>query len=164
MFLSYFQSSWPLNRKYVPLPRDTNQWPTVDVFIPTFNEPLDIVRCSVLAAQSIDWPSNKIKIHILDDGARPTFREFALQAGVNYISRNNNMFAKAGNLNFGLNQTNGEYVAIFDSDHIPSRSFLQMTMGWFFKDPETSYYSNTPSFLLTRSNRKKSWCSWLCTK
>ncbi|SMC54673.1 UDP-forming cellulose synthase catalytic subunit [Polynucleobacter kasalickyi] len=136
MFLSYFQSAWPLNRKYVPLPKDTNLWPTMDVFIPTFNEPLDIVRCSVLAAQSIDWPSHKIKVHILDDGGRPTFKEFARQAGVNYIARLDHRHAKAGNLNHALNQTNGEYVTIFDCDHIPSRSFLQMTMGWFFKDPK----------------------------
>ena len=31
-------------------------------------------------------------------------------------------------------KTNGEYIAIFDCDHIPTRSFLQITMGWFIKD------------------------------
>jgi cellulose synthase (UDP-forming) len=35
----------------VPLPDDMSQWPTVDVYIPTYNEPLDVVRDTVLAAQ-----------------------------------------------------------------------------------------------------------------
>ncbi len=28
----------------------------------------------------------------------------------------------------------GEFVSIFDCDHVPTRSFLQMTMGWFLKE------------------------------
>ncbi|MBC8422674.1 glycosyltransferase, partial [bacterium] len=27
-------------------------------------------------------------------------------------------------------------VAIFDCDHVPTRSYLQMMMGWFFRDPK----------------------------
>ncbi|MGQ4565618.1 glycosyltransferase family 2 protein, partial [Acinetobacter baumannii] len=42
--------------------------------------------------------------------------------------------AKAGNINNALKQATGEFVAIFDCDHVPTRSFLQLTMGWFFKD------------------------------
>ena len=31
---------------------------------------------------------------------------------------------------------NSPYVAIFDCDHVPTRSFLQMTMGWLLRDPK----------------------------
>ncbi|MDI8106937.1 hypothetical protein MJN85_29860 [Salmonella enterica subsp. enterica serovar Anatum] len=27
-------------------------------------------------------------------------------------------------------------MAIFDCDHVPTRSFLQMTMGWFLKEKQ----------------------------
>ncbi len=47
LVLGYFQVLWPLNRKPVPLPADQRDWPTVDVFIPTYNEPLAVVRTTV---------------------------------------------------------------------------------------------------------------------
>ena len=52
-----------------------------------------------------------------------------------YICRTDNRHAKAGNLNHALAQTDGELVAIFDCDHIPTRSFLKTAGGWFQRDP-----------------------------
>ena len=83
MILGYVQSAWPLQRKPVPLPSDTSLWPTVDIYIPTYNEPLKVVKPTVFAACGIDWPQDKINIYILDDGRRAEFREFAATAGVN---------------------------------------------------------------------------------
>lgn len=136
LLLGYVQTAWPLERKPIPLPEDSSTWPTVDVFIPTYNEALSVVRSTVLAAQSIDWPQDKIKIHVLDDGRRPEFREFCQQVGVAHVTRDNNRHAKAGNINAALKNTTAEFVAIFDCDHIPTRSFLQIAMGWFGHDPK----------------------------
>ncbi len=134
LLLGFIQTAWPLNRKPLPLPRDPNEWPTVDVFIPSYNEPLSVVRPTVYAAKGIDWPTDKMSIYILDDGRRPEFAEFAKQAGVEYMIRPDNKHAKAGNINHALKQTHADYVAIFDCDHIPTRSFLQVVMGWFLAD------------------------------
>ncbi|MFC5076575.1 Cellulose synthase catalytic subunit [UDP-forming] [Vibrio thalassae] len=134
LLLSYFQTIWPLNRSPEPLPADTNKWPSIDLFIPTYNEELEVVRATVLAATAIDWPKDKVNIYILDDGKRDDFQAFAEQAGVGYIRRPTNEHAKAGNLNYALKQTHGDYVAIFDCDHIPTRAFFQVTMGAFLKD------------------------------
>ncbi|MGV2988568.1 UDP-forming cellulose synthase catalytic subunit [Vibrio sp. E150_011] len=134
LLLSYFQSIWPLNRKPVLLPESVKKWPSIDLYIPTFNEELEVVRATVLAASTIDWPKNKLNIYILDDGKRDDFQAFAEQVGVGYIRRPTNEHAKAGNLNYALKHTNGEYVAIFDCDHIPTRVFFQVTIGAFLKD------------------------------
>jgi cellulose synthase (UDP-forming) len=123
-----------LPRKPAPLPPATTHWPTVDVFIPTYNEPLTVVRATVLAARALDWPEGKLKVFLLDDGKRDAFRAFAAQAGVGYIVRPDNRHAKAGNLNYALARTKGELVAIFDCDHVPVRSFLQLCCGWFLRD------------------------------
>lgn len=136
LLCSYFQTLWPLHRRPVPLPADTSTWPTVDVFIPTFNEPLDVVRQSVLAATLLDWPADKLRVYLLDDGRRDEFRQFCEQAGVDYLTRPDNTHAKAGNLNAALARTSGEYVAVFDCDHVTTRSFLAICMGWFLKDPK----------------------------
>lgn len=136
LVISYFQTMWPLNRKPVPLPADTRLWPTVDVFIPTYNESLDVVKSTVMAALAMDWPEDKLNVYILDDGRRPEFRKFAEDIGCGYITRPDNKGAKAGNINHALKLTDGEFVAIFDSDHVPTRAFLQLTMGWMFRDPK----------------------------
>jgi cellulose synthase (UDP-forming) len=136
MVLGYFQNIQPLRRKPVALPEDRALWPTVDVFIPRYNESLQVVKPTVLAALSLDWPADKLNVYILDDGKRLEFREFAASCGAQYIIRANNAHAKAGNLNYALGITKGEFVAIFDCDHIPVRTFLTTTMGWFAHDPK----------------------------
>lgn len=136
LIFGFIQTAWPLKRKPMPLELNLNDWPTVDVFIPSYNEPLSVVRPTVYAAKGLDWPLEKITVYILDDGHRPAFEEFAKQAGVEYISRPDNSHAKAGNINYALKHTHGQYIAIFDCDHIPTRSFLQTNMGWFSRDPK----------------------------
>jgi cellulose synthase (UDP-forming) len=134
LLLGYFQTLRPLTRPPLPLEGDPADWPTVDVLIPTYNEPLHVVKGTVLAAAAIDYPAEKMRVLLLDDGRRDEFREFAAQAGVEYMTRDNNAHAKAGNINHALGQLNGEFVAIFDCDHIPARSFLKTTLGWFLCD------------------------------
>lgn len=134
LVLGYFQVVWPLNRQPVPLPKEMAQWPTVDIFIPTYNEDLSVVKNTVYASLGIDWPKDKLSIWILDDGGREEFRQFAQTVGVQYIARTTHEHAKAGNINNALKYAKGEFVSIFDCDHVPTRSFLQMTMGWFLKE------------------------------
>ena len=134
LVLGYLQTAWPLKRPVAAMPADVSSFPTVDIYIPTYNEPLSVVKPTVLAAKGMDWPKDKLRIYILDDGRRPAFRAFAEEAGVEYMIRDNNRHAKAGNLNSALKQTNGQYIAIFDCDHLPTRSFLRESMGWFERD------------------------------
>ena len=134
LVLGFFQVLWPLGRKPVPLSADRSGWPSIDVFIPTYNESLQIVRPTVLAALEMDWPEDKINIFVLDDGRREEFRIFCDEVGVTHVTRANNLHAKAGNINAALKNVSGEFVAIFDCDHVPTRSFLQIAMGWFAAD------------------------------
>ncbi len=136
LLFGYIQTAWPLNRQPKPLPEDPDSWPTVDIYIPTYNEPLSVVSPAVLAAKGMDWPRDKLRIYVLDDGNRETFQQFAAEVGVGYLTRMEHRFAKAGNINHALGLTSGEYIAIFDCDHIPTRSFLQTTMGEFLADPK----------------------------
>lgn len=134
LVLGYFQTIWPLNRQPAPMPEDVESWPTIDIMVPTYNEDMSVVKPTIYAALGIDWPKEKLNIWLLDDGGREEFREFAETVGVKYIARTTHEHAKAGNINNALKQATGEFVAIFDCDHVPTRSFLQLTLGWFFKD------------------------------
>jgi cellulose synthase (UDP-forming) len=134
LFLGYVQTLWPLRRTPVPLPDDPEQWPAIDLLIPTYNEPLNVVKFTALAAMNIDWPADKLNVYILDDGKRDEFRKFAEDAGIGYMTRDDNQHAKAGNINRALERLEAPFVAIFDCDHIPTRSFMQVTLGWFLRD------------------------------
>jgi len=136
LFLGYFQTVWPLRRAPVALPENTDEWPDIDVLIPTYNEPLDVVRYTALGALNIDWPADKLHVYILDDGRRKEFERFAFEAGIGYKTRPDNAHAKAGNINHALKTLTSPLVAIFDCDHVPTRSFLQVTVGWFLRDPK----------------------------
>lgn len=151
MVLAYFQVCWVLDRKPYPLPEDESLWPSVDIMIPSYNEPLDVVKPCLLAAIDLDWPKDKLNVHMLDDGSRPEFEQYCKEIGVNYIIRKEHKHAKAGNINHALTVTNGELIAIFDCDHIPTRKFLKHTVGWLVKDPKIAlvqtphhFYSDDP--------------------
>ncbi|WP_158780688.1 UDP-forming cellulose synthase catalytic subunit [Pantoea sp. BAV 3049] len=149
LILGYLQTSWPLKRTIEPMPEDLNLWPTVDIYVPSYNESLDVVRDTVLAAQCIDYPRDKIKIYLLDDGKRSEFAVFAADVGVGYITRDDNRHAKAGNLNHAMRITKGELITVFDCDHVATRAFLQATVAPFLKDPklallQTPHYFYSP--------------------
>jgi cellulose synthase (UDP-forming) len=134
LFLGHIQTIRPLRRPPIPLPDDAGEWPDVDVLIPTYNEPLAVVRSTAFAALNMDYPAEKLHVHLLDDGRREEFRSFAEQLGIGYVMRSDNRHAKAGNINRALERLTAPLVAIFDCDHVPTRSFLQVTAGWFLKD------------------------------
>lgn len=136
MVLGYFQVCWVLDRKPFPMPADETLWPHVDIFIPTYNESLDVVKPTVFAALNLQWPEEKLHVYILDDGSRPLFEKFAQEVGAGYIKRKEHNHAKAGNINHAMTVTSGEFVTIFDCDHVPSSDFLVKTMGWLIKDPK----------------------------
>jgi cellulose synthase (UDP-forming) len=113
------------------LPPD--ELPSVDVYIPTYDEPMEVLEKTITGALCLDYPN--FKIWVLDDGRRTWVKDFCEAKGVGYLTRPNNAHAKAGNINHALTKTNADFVAIFDADFIPQRSFLIRTVG-FFSDPK----------------------------
>jgi cellulose synthase (UDP-forming) len=148
LVLGFVQTAWPLERKPVLMPPDQTSWPTVDIFIPTYNEALAVVKPTVFAALALDWPADKLRIYVLDDGRRPEFGAFCASVGVTHLTRADNRHAKAGNINAALPNTSGELIAIFDCDHIPTRSFLQISVGWFVKNKKISMLQ-TPHYFFS---------------
>jgi cellulose synthase (UDP-forming) len=143
LFLAYFQTLRQSDRTPIPLTQP-EQWLTVDIYIPTYNEAVDIVRKTVLGALAIDYPRDKVNVYVLDDGRAEKFRDrraalgrMCAELGCTLLTRDNNDHAKAGNINTALTKTTGDLVLILDCDHIPARSFLQETVG-FFTNPKVA--------------------------
>lgn len=138
----YSLTMWDARRRPAPPPAPTGR--TVDVFITTYNEPLEMVLKTAIAARDIDYPH---QTWILDDGQRPEFERGAAAIGVGYLTRGpewegRQRFAKAGNVNNALFKTTGEFVAILDADQVPERRFLDRVLGYF--EDETVAFVQTP--------------------
>jgi cellulose synthase (UDP-forming) len=106
--------------------------PSVDILIPTYNEPAFILKRTIIGCQAIEYPHKKI--YLLDDTKRPEIKQLAESLNCRYIARPDNYYAKAGNLNYTIPQTKGELIAIFDADFIPTKNFLNRTIGFFQND------------------------------
>lgn len=117
--------------------------PWVDVFIPTYSEPKDMLRRSIAACQGMDY--EKKRVYILDDGRRPEIAELAREMGCEYIIRPDNKHAKAGNVNHALQKTNGDFIAMFDADCVPQENFLKRIVG-FFQEQDTGLVISSQSY------------------
>ncbi|HEX7288401.1 MAG TPA: glycosyltransferase family 2 protein, partial [Candidatus Angelobacter sp.] len=143
--LSFFESAlfyftaWSPTRYSKPKPLSGR---TVDVFIPTYNEPVDLLRETVLCAVNMRYPH---KTFVLDDGQRPEVRKLAEEFGCGYITREDRQHAKAGNLNNALRQTSGEFIVTLDADHVASPELIDETLG-FFADENVAVVQGTQDF------------------
>lgn len=109
-----------------------SHYPSVDIFIPTYNEPLDVLEKTIIGALQMDWPNKTV--WILDDGRREWLQEYCAKHNVSYLIRPDNKHAKAGNMNHALEHSQGEFICVFDADFVPFPSFIRRTIG-FFEDP-----------------------------
>ncbi|WAJ28799.1 UDP-forming cellulose synthase catalytic subunit [Antarcticirhabdus aurantiaca] len=147
------------------LPADLRP-PTVDVFIPSYNEPPKLLANTIASALAMNYPADRFTVWLLDDGSTDQKRtsEDAAAAmvaearhaelkrlcedmGARYLTRARNEHAKAGNLNNGMLHSTGELIAVFDADHAPAHDFLAETVGYFEDDPRL-FLVQTPHFFL----------------
>lgn len=115
---------------------------SVDIFVPSVNEPEDMVRRTLLAAMNMDYPH---QVWLLDDGNREQMRALAREIGCRYIARPANIDAKAGNLNNALKFSHADFVAVFDADHAPAKGFLTETLG-YFADEQVAFVQTPQDF------------------
>lgn len=138
MFLYFFQI-WELVE---PEPVPPLEGRTIDVFIPTYNEDPELLRGTISAAVALDYPH---ETYVLDDGNRAPVEELAAELGAIYINRPSNLHAKAGNLNHAMEITDGEFVVIFDADHVSRQDFITRLLG-YFEDDQLGFVQTPHSF------------------
>ncbi|OWY27075.1 UDP-forming cellulose synthase catalytic subunit [Herbaspirillum robiniae] len=164
--LSFFVNVYPLKREPLPLDTTPGKLPTVDVLIPTYNEPTELLEVTLRAALDMRYPASHLRVYLLDDGgtvqkrtqASPAkaaeaqqrhvdLQELAARHGGHYLTREFNRNAKAGNVNEALAHCQGDLVLILDADHVPTVDFLEKTVG-FFQQDEKLYLVQTPHFFI----------------
>ena len=120
--------------------------PTIDVFITVYGEPLDIILVTLRAARDMKVEH---RVWVLDDGDSDEVRDAAAAEGVGYLRRAEHPHAKAGNINAALGRTDGEFIVIFDADHVPSPDFLVRALP-HMQDPGVAFVQTPQAFPTAR--------------
>ena len=131
-----------------PVPDFASSDETVDIFITVAGEPAGIVERTLHGALGIRHP--RASVWILDDGQSPEIEAMARRHGAGYLTRPDRRGAKAGNVNEAMKRTTGDFIVIFDADHVPAPEFLERTMGAF--DGERISFVQTPQYYANRTN------------
>lgn len=164
-FLNAFIAADPVVRDLPPQVQ-ANDLPTVDILVPSYNEPVEMLSITLSAAKNMIYPSKLRRVVLCDDGGtdqrcnaadpvlataakdrRQQLQQLCRDLGVIYSTRERNEHAKAGNMSAALARLDGELVVVFDADHVPSRDFLARTVGYFAQDPKL-FLVQTPHFFI----------------
>src|SRR5205807_4933370 len=128
---------------------------------PTYNEDPAILRATLEACQRMEYPH---RTYLCDDGgtearcndpnpekSKPSrerqklLQDICAELGCTYMTRPDNRHAKAGNLNYAFEQTDGEFIIIFDADHVPEPHFISRLVG-YFTDEQLGFVQTPPAF------------------
>jgi len=116
--------------------------PDIDVFITAYGEAPALVRTTVRAARDMRLPH---RTWLLDDGGSDDLERVCAEEGVRYLRRAGREHAKAGNVNAALARTAGEFVVIFDADHVPEPNFLLEVLPHFV-DTDVAFVQSPQSY------------------
>ena len=147
---------WTCANERVREPRPPSRRVAVDVFVPVYKEPTDIVDLTVAAAAGLRGA--EVRVWVLDDGNDDAMRDLAARYGVGYIRREEHTGAKAGNINHALGLTDAPFIAVFDSDHVADPTFLEATLG-YMDDPKVAFVQ-TPQYYANGDSSRIAAASW----
>jgi cellulose synthase (UDP-forming) len=147
---------WTCANERVREKRAPSQRVAVDVFIPVYKEPPEIVDLTVAAA--VGLRSAEVRVWVLDDGNDDAMRDLAARYEVGYIRRPQHTGAKAGNINHALPLTSAPFIAVFDSDHVADPGFLEATLG-HMEDPGIAFVQ-TPQYYANADDNRIAAASW----
>ncbi|HEY2259345.1 MAG TPA: glycosyltransferase family 2 protein [Solirubrobacteraceae bacterium] len=134
---------WTCAFERIREPKAPTQPLAVDVLIPRYDEPLEVVELTVAAAAGLR--GHDVRVWLLDDGDSDEMQRLAEAQGVGYIRRPVHDHAKAGNVNHALELTDAPWVAVIDCDHVVSPDFLEATLGHLEEDPKLAFVQ-TPQY------------------
>lgn len=138
-------------RNKVADPPALDYWPAVSVHLPLFNE--ERVAGRLLdACCKLDYPHDKLEIIAIDDssdGTTKIAKEFESKNPglVKVLHREDRSGFKAGALQYALENSKGEFIALFDADYVPPRNFLRKMIPYLYVDDKVAFVQSRWSYL-----------------
>lgn len=127
-------------------PTDLDNFPTVTIQLPIFNE-LHVVERLIDACVHLEYPPEKLQIQVLDDSTDFTSQlidrriDYWRQRGksIEVLRRTDRIGYKGGALAAAIDEAKGEFIAIFDADFKPPSDFLLRTVPHLYHNPRVGF-------------------------
>lgn len=123
---------------------------SLDVFLPVVDEPFFIFEETLKAATAIEYIPKTV--YVLDDGGRTDTELLAKQYGAQYLRRDFYNHRKAGNLNFGLTNSTGDFVLVLDADQVVWPKVARDLLGYFGDDLKLAMLTTRQKFQVPPSD------------
>ena len=124
-----------------------NIFPDIDVLITTINEERSLLEKTIKSCKEMKYDDkSKIHIYLCDDGRRNDIQELAKEYKIEYITRDDNKDAKAGNLNNALKYLKSKYILTLDADMCPQPNFLIETIKFFSSNEKIGFVQTPQAF------------------
>lgn len=137
-FALFLHDAWLTNPPFVKPPGNFS----VDILIPSYDEPIEIVEPTIYAAT---LARGKKTVYFLDDGRRAWGAQLCKKYGAQYVVRGDNRNAKAGNINAALHLLTSDLVLVLDADHVCDPAILERMTG-YFDDPQLGVLQTAHDF------------------
>ncbi len=119
-------------------PLKADEWPKVTVQLPIYNE-YYVAERLIDAVMAVRYPRDRFEVQVLDDSSDETVDLIAKKVAewqedggnIHHVRREDRKGFKAGALAYGLERAEGEFIAVFDADFLPSPDFLERTVPLF---------------------------------
>jgi cellulose synthase (UDP-forming) len=109
------------------------RYPSVDVFLPTCGEPIELLRNSWTHVAALRTAyRGRLTPFVLDDSGRPELKALARKFGFAYAARpNRGWYKKSGNIKYGYEMSDSEFILLLDADFAPRTDLLDETLPYF---------------------------------
>ena len=124
-----------------------DRYPPVDVFLPTCGEPVELLRNSWTNVAALRAAyQGRLTPYVLDDGGRPEIKALAKRFGFAYAARpDRGWYMKSGNLKYGFDISESEFILLLDADFAPRTDLLEETLPYFDAFPDVGIVQ-TPQY------------------
>ena len=122
-------------------------YPSVDVFMPVCGEPVEVLRNAwkYISALRDHYPGRVIP-YVLDDTGNRDIKAMAKEFGFGYATRpNRGWYKKSGNLDYGFQVSDGDFILLLDADFAPRPDLLDEALPYFDAYPDVAIVQ-TPQF------------------
>lgn len=151
--------------KALSVPEDFN-FPKVSLHVPIHNEPADMVKKTLAALVTLDYPN--LEVLVIDNNTKdpavwkPVEEECKRLGGrFRFFHLDNWPGYKAGAINYALEQTaeDAEIIAVIDSDYIVDSHWLKSLVPYFTK-PDVGFVQAPQDYWDWKDNGFKAFCHW----
>jgi len=137
LLITYFENRLDMKGEDAMIALGVKKYPSVTIIVPCWNEETTVSK-TIHSLLSLDYPKNKLKIMIVDDGSTDktwqNVQKFRNNPQIEMYSKENG--GKYTALNFGLDKLSTDLVGCLDADSYVDKDALKHIVT-YFEDKET---------------------------